>query len=278
MTRFKPPNRPPSKRPRSRSLIGIAAATVVGGLILAYGLWFGDSPAINQITGQAVPSDTPPQSVAGQPGLDKTKYPLTDPASPWVVVNKGRKLPSGYRPADLVVPKVTLRYSAGGSEMQLRAEAAQALQKMFSGGQNEGLKLMLASGFRSYSTQGAVYGRHVRDYGQAAADKVSARPGHSEHQTGWAVDVAPASGKCLVAECFGDLAEGRWVAANAAKYGFIIRYPAGMESLTGYAYEPWHLRYVGTELAAELSNSGQTLERYFGLPVVDGYPAEILQL
>ena len=68
------------------------------------------------------------------------------------------------------------------------------------------------------------------------------------------------------------------MAANAAKYGFIIRYPAGMESLTGYAYEPWHLRYVGTELAAELSGSGQTLERYFGLPVVDGYPAEILQL
>ncbi|OGL25754.1 hypothetical protein A3E49_03130 [Candidatus Saccharibacteria bacterium RIFCSPHIGHO2_12_FULL_49_19] len=256
----------------------LAGVTVLVVLIAGYVLWLDDSEVVEQITNQVKKSDESEQSTAVQPAFDKTKYSLIESASPWVVVNKSRKLPSSYRAADLVVPKVTLRYPTGGSEMQLRTEAAQALQEMFTAAQSDGVKLMLASGFRSYNTQSAVYSRHVRDYGQTEADKVSARPGHSEHQTGWATDVAPASGKCVIADCFGEMAEGRWVAANSAKYGFIIRYPAGKKSLTGYSYEPWHLRYVGVELAAEIAMGGQTLEQFFGLPTYSSYPSDILQL
>jgi LAS superfamily LD-carboxypeptidase LdcB len=247
-------------------------------VVLGYVLWFERSDVVKQITNQAQQNDESAQTTDTQPAFDKAKYSTADPNSPWVVVNKGRKLPSAYRAADLVVPKTTLRYPAGGSEMQLRSEAAKALQTMFNAAQNDGVKLMLASGFRSYNTQSAVYNRHVRDYGQAEADKVSARPGHSEHQTGWAADVAPASGKCVIAECFGEMAEGRWVATNATKYGFIIRYPSGKESLTGYSYEPWHLRYVGVELAAEVAGTGETLEQFFSLPAHAGYPSGIVQL
>ena len=247
-------------------------------LVAGYVVWLNDSEVVKQIANQVKQNDGSSEPAAEPPAFDKSMYSIADPASPWAVVNKGRKLPNQYRPADLVVPKVTLRYPAGGSEMQLRTEAAEALQKMIPAAKGDGLKLMLASGFRSYSTQSAVYARHVRDYGQVEADKVSARPGHSEHQTGWVADVAPASGKCVITECFGEMAEGRWVAAHATEYGFIIRYPSGKESLTGYSYEPWHIRYVGMELAAEIAKTGQTLEQFFGLPTATSYPVDILQL
>lgn len=201
------------------------------------------------------------------PQFDKTKLSLTDPNSLWVVASKPRALnPINYAPADLVTPKVALRGSAAFEEMKLRAEAAGALEAMVTGGTAAGVNLKLASGYRSYKTQVSVYNNEVRQYGQKVADTQSARPGHSEHQTGLAADLQDAAGRCVVADCFKDLSEGKWVAEHAWEYGFIVRYTPGKEVITGYRYEPWHLRYVGKELAAELhKTSVQTLEEFFGI-------------
>jgi D-alanyl-D-alanine carboxypeptidase len=112
----------------------------------------------------------------------------------------------------------------------------------------------------------------VNVQGKAVADSQSARPGYSEHQTGLAVDVEPTSRKCEVEACFGDTPEGKWVAANAHKFGFIIRYPKNMQSVTGYIYEPWHIRYVGKELAGEMHKQNiATLEQFFGLEAAPDY-------
>lgn len=195
------------------------------------------------------------QTTQQEAGFNKSLYPTDQPDSIWVIANKSRPLnPPTYEPADLV---------AVGNQ-KLRQEAATALQEMFSAASAAGLKLQALSGFRSYATQQSVYGREVAIHGQAKADSQSARPGHSEHQTGLAMDVG--GGGCGIEDCFGNTAEGKWVAAHAHEYGFIIRYVPGKEDITGYRSEPWHIRYVGRDLAAELKRIGiQTLEEFFSL-------------
>ncbi len=124
-----------------------------------------------------------------------------------------------------------------------------------------GLSLSIVSGYRSYVTQRNTYNNYVARDGQAVADTYSARPGHSEHQTGLAIDV----NSLLVS--FENTPEGQWLKDNCYKYGFILRYPKGKDSITGYMYEPWHFRYVGNSLAEQLYNSGDwiTLEEYLGI-------------
>lgn len=209
-----------------------------------------------------------------QPTFNKRQHSLTDPASIWVIANKNRQLqPKDYQPSDLVTPSVPLRLGADADEMKLRQEAASALEEMFAAAEQDQLKLMISSAFRSYNFQTGLYNRYVKQQGQATADTQSARPGYSEHQTGLAVDVEPASRECEVEVCFGDMAEGQWVAANAYKYGFVIRYPEGKQAITGYIYEPWHLRYVGKALAREVHKQGSpTLEEFFGLGPAPTYP------
>lgn len=207
-------------------------------------------PAVPATTGETThkTSLTPP--------FDKSQFSTTDPASLWVVVNKQHPLePIDYAPADLV---------SVGNGQYMRAEAAAALQRMFAGAKNAGLTLTAASGYRSYATQVATYNSEVKAYGQAKADSESARPGYSEHQTGWAVDIA--GGGCYIQDCFGTTAEGKWAAANAHTYGFILRYPAGDSVTTGYRAEAWHFRYVGTALAGEMQKTGvATLEQFFNV-------------
>ena len=210
--------------------------------------------------------------------FDKKRYSLNDPTSLWVVVNKGRVLPSGFVPAHLVVPRVVLSEGSAAENMQLRSEAAAALEKLNTAASADGVGLMLVSGYRSYSTQQTVYSGYANSQGQGYADSTSARPGHSEHQTGLAADLGSTTGKCQLDKCFGDLVEGKWLADNAYKYGFIIRYQKDKTSLTGYDYEPWHLRYVGTDLAAEINKAGQTLEQFFALPAYTDYPAQMVEL
>jgi D-alanyl-D-alanine carboxypeptidase len=199
-------------------------------------------------------------------------------ASLYVVVNKGRILPSTYVPANLVVPSVPLRTGSGSSEMHVRSDTAAAMEKLFAGAKQDGLSLMLASGYRSYNLQIGLYNGYVKSSGQAYADASSARAGHSEHQTGLGADLEPASRKCEVDPCFAETPEGKWLADNAYKYGFIIRYQSGKDSLTGYEYEPWHVRYLGVDLATKVYKSGKTLEQYFGLPNYADYPAANFQL
>jgi zinc D-Ala-D-Ala carboxypeptidase len=199
-------------------------------------------------------------------GFNKQQYSTTDPASIWVVVNKAHPLsPIDYAPADLKIPSVPLRVP-GNESMQQRAAAAGALEQMFAGAKVDGLQLMLSSGYRSYSYQVGLYNGYVHSEGQALADQQSARPGHSEHQTGLAADIEPSNRQCELQQCFADTSEGKWLAANAYKYGFILRYTPDKVAITGYESEPWHFRYVGQELAAEMqAKSITTLEEFFGI-------------
>lgn len=210
---------------------------------------------INQVT-----------SVVKQKTFDKAKFSTTDSSSIWVIVNKKHQLsPKDYVPSDLVFPSVAARVP-GDETMKMRSDAAKALESLFAGAKGAGLKLMISSAYRSYYNQLALYNSYVKSMGQAATDTQSARAGYSEHQTGLAVDVEPSTRKCEVDPCFADTPEGKWLAANAYKYGFIIRYPDGKEDTTGYIYEPWHIRYVGTDLSTEMKNeSVTTLEDFFGV-------------
>lgn len=187
--------------------------------------------------------------------FDKNKYSIDDPNSVWVIVNKKRPLPDGFAPSDL--------------EGDVRRESATRLKELLESAQANGHNLYKISGFRSQQNQAQTYNGYVSSDGQTNADTYSARPGHSEHQTGLAVDLG--NGTCDLETCFGDTPAGKWLAANSHKFGFIVRYQNGKEDITGYQYEPWHLRYVGSELAAELYKSGQTMEEFFGLESAPSY-------
>jgi D-alanyl-D-alanine carboxypeptidase len=218
-------------------------------------------------------TDKQPVANASSHGFNKQQYSLSDPASLWLVVNKTRPLsPKDYAPADLVVPTMPLRLNSSQEEMHLRAGTAKAMETMVNAADKQGIKLMLSSGYRSYNFQVNLYNGYVKQQGQAAADKQSARQGFSEHQTGMAADLEPVSRTCEVEQCFADTPEGKWLATNDYKYGFIVRYPNGKDNITGYEYEPWHVRYVGTALSNEMHRDNiPTLEQFFNLPAAPGY-------
>lgn len=243
-------------------LLGCLTALIIGGPL--YVLFVRDEPVAPAVVQTDQKQKDPVEQAEDLPlnTFDKAKFSLTDPTSIWVVANKQRPLvPTDYAPTDLV--------NVGGGQ-RLRAEAATKLSELIAGAKAAGLAINPLSAYRSYQTQVSVYNSEVRAYGQAVADSESARPGYSEHQTGLAIDVG--GGGCGVEDCFGDTEEGKWVAANAHKYGFIIRYVPGKEAITGYRPEPWHIRYVGVELAAEMKKQGvQTLEEFFDLPAAPNY-------
>jgi len=215
---------------------------------------------------------TPEEPTEQTTGFDKTKYSTSEPASPWWVVNKKRALPNGYVPSDLTVPNVRLRLAKTHEQMKFSKQAVPAVEEMFKAAQTDGVTLVFGSGYRSYNLQKQFYNSYVSQDGQTAADRYSARPGTSEHQTGLAFDATSVSGKCHLEICFADMSEGKWLKDHAQEHGFIIRYLDGKESVTGYQYEPWHMRYVGKELAAEMHKIGPvTLEEFFGLPAAATY-------
>lgn len=204
--------------------------------------------------------------------FDKTKYSTSEPASPWWVVNKTRPLPKGYEAADLAVPPVKLRLGASNEQMQYSGQATPDLKEMFAAASADSVTLVFGSGYRSEALQRQFYNMYVAQDGQEAADTYSARPGTSEHQTGLSFDATSVSQKCHLEICYADMPEGKWLASNSYKYGFIVRYPDGKQPITGYQYEPWHMRWVGKELAAEMQRTGiQTLEEFFGLPAAPDY-------
>lgn len=158
-----------------------------------------------------------------------------------LIVNKTYGLSSDYNP--------------GGLTSECRA----AFEEMRKDAANDGMYIYIESGFRSYEDQEYLYNMYVQRDGKEAADTFSARPGHSEHQTGLTIDCNDASSN------FGYTDEAQWLADHCWEYGFIIRYPQGKESVTGYKYEPWHIRYVGYDLAKELYFNNETLEEHFGI-------------
>lgn len=211
------------------------------------------------------PANLPPSGK----GDDSSIRVIANPEDVAVLVNKTNKLPENYNPKDLVEPNVPFIFKEKSEKRMLRKEAASALEDLFDAAKKDGLPLAGVSGYRSHATQKTLYNNYVKRDGEAAANKYSAKPGHSEHETGLAIDVTGSSGKCPAQDCFGDTKEAKWLAEHAQEYGFIIRYPKGKESITGYQYEPWHLRYVGKNAAKEIAKQGITLEEYThgGVPV-----------
>jgi D-alanyl-D-alanine carboxypeptidase len=227
----------------------------------------GDPPGA--IGGTPTPTPTPTASpeptapvVCGfcfNPGT----HSLTKANSLWVVANKQRPLnPITYKPV--------LGYFKGVAVAKVTATAmtqmAAGMAKAKAG------TLLLNSGYRSYDTQKIVHARQVARLGLKAGEALAARPGYSEHQTGLAVDVSASGQGCVIQVCFAKTKAGKWLAANAWQYGFILRYPEGQTKITGYQFEPWHFRYVGVQLATELkSQNTATLEKFWQLPAAPNY-------
>ena len=194
---------------------------------------------------------------------------LSDPDRIWVVVNKARPLAPEFTPTGLVDTRLQTTTTAG-SVREAPAEAINALAGALA---DAGAGVLgMNNGYRSYGMQENTYSDHVQATGQPAADEVSARPGFSEHQTGLALDVVACSSGCGGIHGFGGTRESDWVNAHAWEHGYIVRYVDGETPITGYSPEPWHLRYIGPELAAAYHAGGYTtLEEFFGLPAAPGY-------
>jgi D-alanyl-D-alanine carboxypeptidase len=179
-----------------------------------------------------------------------------------VLVNKENNLQSTYVPEDLVIPNVPFSFQGEDQKKYMRQDAASALEALITKAEEEGHKINAVSGYRSYERQKSIFLGNVKKHGFKKANTFSAMPGQSEHQTGLAMDVSCASVNYRLVENFGDTPEGRWLNENAHHYGFIIRYSREKVAITGYQYEPWHIRYVGVEAATEIVMNDLTLEEY----------------
>lgn len=176
---------------------------------------------------------------------DLTDLEHGEPDRLLTVIGKDNAIePLDYEPDDLVI--------FGDTEYELREEVAEQLEKMFEAAADDDIELRLISGYRSFETQEETYDYWVQRYGRRAAERSSARPGHSEHQSGLAVDLDDASGDCYLDRCFGDSDAGVWLQDNAYRFGFIKSYPQGGEDRTGFMYEPWHWRYVGPRASGRM--------------------------
>ena len=193
----------------------------------------------------------------------KRENPLTeDTGDILMIVNKEYGLSEEYKPNDLT--KVEhCDFSVGSDEChQLKKEPAEAIEEMFAAAREDGYEIIMRTGYRSYGYQAALYESYKEKDGEEAADKYSARPGSSEHQSGLCCDVG-IEGKDLNA--FEGTDESKWIADNSWKYGFVVRYPQDKEDITGYMYEAWHIRYVGKEAAKYMHEKNLTLEEYLEL-------------
>lgn len=228
------------------------------------------SPTVKPTT---EPAATPkatakPSSGSSSGDLDEGLAVVAEPESVTALVNKQNKLPDDYEPSELVYPDVAFIFSEKIDKRKMRKVAADALEDLFAGAKKDKIYLAGVSAYRSQATQKTLFDRYVKKDGLEKARTYSAIPGTSEHQTGLAIDVSGSDGKCAAESCFGGTDEAVWLGKHASEYGFIIRYPEGKDKITGYKYEPWHLRYVGKSLAKELKDNDETLEEYYNaIPV-----------
>jgi len=177
-----------------------------------------------------------------------------------VVVNRDHPLPPSYAPNDLTEPDIPFAFDGAHEKRLLREPAARAAERLFEAAKRDGVRLVGVSGYRSFETQQALFAFNVRTKGRSHAERYSAVAGASEHQTGLALDVSARSVGNRLVPAFAETEEGRWLEGNAHKFGFVIRYPRDKEHITGYAYEPWHIRYVGREAAMTAYAHEWTLE------------------
>lgn len=233
---------------RRSKLIGIAAGVIVVIIIIVFA-----------IVGSCSGNDDITQAVAQRPALEVTEYPH--------LVNSEYTLSSTYSPTDLVA----LTQVPDGHDCYLRQDAASAYVKMHEAMCAEGMSVLPLSGYRTYKEQQNIYDYNVelhmaegmtREEAIAYTDKFVARPGTSEHQYGCSIDVTTDG---TTQHDFHETEQGKWLIANAGKYGFVIRYEQDKESITGISYEPWHLRYVGEEAAMYMTTWDLCLEEYVEL-------------
>jgi D-alanyl-D-alanine carboxypeptidase len=206
--------------------------------------------------------------------FDPPKYSIDEADSIWVVVNKQRQIsPLKYQPETLAFPAFLKPKVQNPLGLQMREEAAVAAVELATEMAEAGKgTLILNSGFRTYKNQQGLYNRTRDTRGLTVAEKLSARPGHSEHQLGLAADFSAKGQGCVIMVCFGKSEAGVWLADNAHEFGFVLRYPKGYKPITGFQYEPWHFRYVGIELATEMKTKGiKTLEEFWGLGSAPDY-------
>ena len=174
-----------------------------------------------------------------------------------LLTNKFYYLDNTYNSDDMV--KVSKKYSYGENQM-LTNETYNAFIEMFNAAKSEDLTLIINSSYRSYEDQEQIYNELKSSKGEESANKIAAKPGHSEHQTGMAIDIQTYGS---TANTFEEFEEFNWLKENAYKYGFILRYPKGKEYITGYEYESWHYRYVGTEVATYIYENNITFDEYY---------------
>lgn len=231
-------------------------------------------PAAAQAVDES-PSPSPSPSVEISPSPIASPSPTPEPSdvpliydidaasSLHVVVNKKRPLnPITYRPKLTTYGGIYMAKPTATAYKKLRA--AVLAEKLGT--------LCVNSGYRSYASQKMIHASRVAQLGKKAGEKLAARPGYSEHQTGLAIDISTTALGCRIGS-FGASKASNWIAANAWQYGFIVRYPSNAKTkITGYVWEPWHLRYVGIELATDMQAKGiTTLEEYFALPAASKY-------
>ncbi|CRZ35605.1 D-alanyl-D-alanine carboxypeptidase [Herbinix hemicellulosilytica] len=197
-----------------------------------------------------------------------------DPNSITVFVNKEYNLPKDFIPKNLVTPNIPFDITGYNERKLLRKEAAKAIEKLFAAALKEGYTLYGISGYRSYNRQKEIFLNNLIRKGKTHTLKYSAAPGTSEHQTGLAMDVSSKSVNLKLVTAFANSPEGKWLAEHAHEFGFIIRYPKDREEITGYAYEPWHIRYVGKQLATYLYTNNLTLDEYYNYVPSEGFDFE----
>lgn len=241
---------------------GIFGLVVLGYAFLSFNLFSNATKQYDQInllqTKETQPLTQTIPTKVGQRAIALAAHNPFRSSSVWAYVSDKTRLPANYSP-QLVTVKVATSSDTAPARMQ--PIAARALEKLFVAANKAGHPLAAVSAYRSISDQKDVYTTYVETQGVAAANAYVAAPGASEHHTGLAVDVDNFSAACINSSlnCGLSIAAADWLAANAPKYGFIIRYPKGKESVTGINYEPWHLRYIGNQ-AESLASSGMTLD------------------
>lgn len=199
-------------------------------------------------------------AIATAEGFDISKHSLTKDGSLWQIVNKTHPFQDKqFVPSGLVTTSST-------NGKQMRKVAATALATMIKDSRAAGATVRVISAYRSYTYQKSLYAGYAAKHGKSDADTFSARAGYSDHQTGLATDLGQSSAGCDLDQCFGKTKAGKWLAKNAWKYGFVLRFPKGQQKITGYVYEPWHYRYIGKSAAKAFYNSkAKSLETFFGV-------------
>lgn len=250
-------------RKRRRAKRIRALATVLAVFAVFFIVW----PHLTDRVGEkndAEPASATQQQEAGQETKKQESQMETNARNTsseyLILVNKTHALKPDYEPGDLVDGKPAV--SGGSAYQQMRKPAAAAFKKLAADAKEEGHTIKITSGYRPYAYQKQIFERYVNKDGRYSAEQYSAEPGHSEHQTGLVADVSSPSVNYNLVQAYGATQEGAWLAKNAHKYGFIIRFPKGKEEITGYKYEPWHIRYVGKDAAKEIHKQKLTLEEY----------------